>query len=273
MSIVRRHHNSNFTVVPNAIFEDMRLSVEAKGTLGYLLSRPHDWTIRLTYIGTTLRLGRDKTERIFQELQDTGYVVRGKQKRINGVWGPMEFVVYDDPARPPAEQTVASLPHPEKPYAGEPSTAEPHAVFQGTYKELKVLSTDSTKDAADDARASEPSRSLISTNAHELADELLRLLHLDREDPRAVGTAYQAQTWLTKGWRAELIVQAVEMVMAKRSAAPNSLRYFESSIAEVHAEHDRPLPVATTTNDRPRRPDGRCNSGSVSGVLRNLANH
>jgi hypothetical protein len=131
MSIVRRHHNSNFTVVPNAIFEDARLSVEAKGTLGYLLSRPHDWTIRLTHIGDALRIGRDKTERIFQELQDAGYVVRGKQKRVNGVWGPMEFVVFDDPARS-GEQTVAFLPHPEKPHAGEPSTAEPHAGNQGT---------------------------------------------------------------------------------------------------------------------------------------------
>ena len=267
MSVVRRHHNSNFTVVPNAIFEDARLSIEAKGTLGYLLSRPHDWTIRLTHIGTTLRLGRDKTERIFQELQDAGYVVRGKQRRVNGVWGPMEFVVFDDPAKPPAEQTVASLPHPEKPHAGEP-----HAVFQGTYKELKVPSTESTK-AADDAHAREPSTSLISPAAVELSAELLRLQCIDRDDPRAVGTAYQVQTWLTKGWHAQLIVQAVATVMAKRSSPPRSLRYFESAIAEAIAEQGRPLPVATIAHDRLPRLDGGRGSGSVSDVLRSLANH
>jgi hypothetical protein len=244
VSIVRRHHNSNFTVVPNAIFEDARLSIEAKGVLGYLLSRPHDWTIRLKNIGNTLRLGRDKTERIFKELQTTGYVVRGKQTHVNGVWGPMEFVVYDDPERPVAEQPVASLPHPENLHAGEPSTAEPHAGNQGTYKVLKVLSTDSTKVVADDAHAREGSKSLISADAHQLARELLRLQRLDPEDPRAVGAAYQAQTWLNKGWRAELITIGVERVMAKRPAPPNSLRYFEPSIAEVHAEQDRPLPVA-----------------------------
>jgi hypothetical protein len=68
MTIIRRHHNSNFTVIPNAIFEDSRLSIEAKGALGYLLSRPHDWLVRLTYLGRALSIGRDKMERIIGEL-------------------------------------------------------------------------------------------------------------------------------------------------------------------------------------------------------------
>ena len=42
MIIVRREHRAHFTIVPNAVFADTRLSVEAKGVLGYLLSRPHN---------------------------------------------------------------------------------------------------------------------------------------------------------------------------------------------------------------------------------------
>jgi hypothetical protein len=78
---------------------------------------------------------------------------------------------------------------------------------------------------------------------------------------------------LTKGWRAELIVQAVATVMARCSRAPRSLRYFEDAIAEVHAEHERPLPVATISHERPRRPDGGRGSGSVlaTGGLGNVA--
>jgi hypothetical protein len=245
MSIVRRHHNSNFTVVPNAIFEDARLSIEAKGVLGYLLSRPHDWTIHLTQIGNALDIGRDKTERIFRELRDAGYVVRGKQtKQANGAWGAMEFVVFDDPTTPEAQQARAAAPSPENAHTAEPSTAEPYAGNQGTYKELIEPRTDITKATADDARAGEAARSLISPEAHELADHLLRVQHLDRDDHRAIGTAYQAQTWLTKGWRAELIKLGVERVMAKRSTPPTSLRYFEPSIAEMHADQDRQLPIA-----------------------------
>jgi hypothetical protein len=74
MTIVRREHRDNFTIVPNAMFLDERLSVEAKGVLGFLLSRPHKWQVRLDHIGRTLRVGRKKLQRIFRELISAGYV-------------------------------------------------------------------------------------------------------------------------------------------------------------------------------------------------------
>ena len=80
MTIVRREHRAQFTIVPNAIFLDERLSIEAKGVLGYLLSRPHSWQVRLDHVGRTLRIGRKKLQRVFRELIGAGYVtiaVRG----------------------------------------------------------------------------------------------------------------------------------------------------------------------------------------------------
>ena len=44
MTIIRREHRAHFTVLPNAIFVDQRLSIEAKDVLGYLLSRPNKWS-------------------------------------------------------------------------------------------------------------------------------------------------------------------------------------------------------------------------------------
>ena len=60
MTIVRREHRAQFTIIPNAIFRNDRLSIEAKGVLGYLLSRPHNWQVRLDHVGRTLRIGRKK---------------------------------------------------------------------------------------------------------------------------------------------------------------------------------------------------------------------
>jgi hypothetical protein len=147
--IVRRHHNGNFTIVPNRVFEDDRLSVEAKGVLGYLLSRPHDWTIRLVQIGPTLKIGRDKLERIFKELIEAGYVLRGDQTRTKcQQWGPTEYIVLDQPehvAACPTEETQqieADPPCPEKPF-----TAEPCPANQGTYKGLKENKKDSVSEA------------------------------------------------------------------------------------------------------------------------------
>jgi hypothetical protein len=64
MTIVRSEHRAQFTIVPNAIFRDDRLSIEAKGVLGYLLSHPHHWQVHLDRVGRTLRIGRKKLQRI-----------------------------------------------------------------------------------------------------------------------------------------------------------------------------------------------------------------
>ena len=65
MTIIRREHNAHFTIAPNAVFVDTRLSVEAKGVLGYLLSRPHMWQVRHEHVARTLKVGRKKLQRIF----------------------------------------------------------------------------------------------------------------------------------------------------------------------------------------------------------------
>ncbi|MGC2780713.1 MAG: hypothetical protein WA418_34260 [Bradyrhizobium sp.] len=99
MTIVRREHKAQFTIVPNAVFADSRLSVEAKGVLGYLLSRPHKWHVRLDHIGRTLLVGRKKLQRIFRELIAAGYVTREAQRIVDGHrFGEIDYVVRDVPA-------------------------------------------------------------------------------------------------------------------------------------------------------------------------------
>ena len=63
MTIIRREHKAHFTIMPNAVFVDTRLSVEAKGVLGYLLSRPHKWRVRHEHVARTLKVGRKKLQR------------------------------------------------------------------------------------------------------------------------------------------------------------------------------------------------------------------
>jgi hypothetical protein len=133
MTIVRRQHNSRFASLPNAIWEDPCVSVEAKGVLGYLLSRPHNWNVRPQQVGQVLNIGKDKLQRIFQELISAGYVTREQNRDEAGSFGSMEYIVRDE--------TVASLPQPENPQTAKPQTANPAA-----YKELNLLKTESTKD-------------------------------------------------------------------------------------------------------------------------------
>jgi hypothetical protein len=98
VTIVRREHRAHFTIVRNAMFTDERLSVEAKGVLGYLLSRPHKWRVRLQHVGRTLKVGRKKLQRIFRELMGAGYVTREAQRVVEGHrFGELDYVVRDVP--------------------------------------------------------------------------------------------------------------------------------------------------------------------------------
>jgi hypothetical protein len=96
MTILRRHHNSNFTIIPNAVLDDERLSIEDKGVLCYMLSRPPDWQVRLPQIAKHLNIGRDKCARIFRKLSDADYVKR-VQKRNAGRWAATDYIVRDEP--------------------------------------------------------------------------------------------------------------------------------------------------------------------------------
>jgi hypothetical protein len=58
--IIRRKVNRNFTVIPNEIMNDERLSFEALGLLGFLLSRPDNWHVIVDNLRSRGGLGRDK---------------------------------------------------------------------------------------------------------------------------------------------------------------------------------------------------------------------
>jgi hypothetical protein len=138
--IVRRRHNGRFAALPNAIWTDERLSIEAKGVLGYLLSRPHNWNVRLPQIGRVLNVGKDRLQRIFRQLIEAGYVTREQRRTDGGVFGSAEYIVRDEP-----EESVASLPQPEKPEPVKPEPVKPAPENTAAYKDREELNTDFTK--------------------------------------------------------------------------------------------------------------------------------
>jgi len=60
-------------MVPDALFDDKRLSIEAKGTHAYLLSRPDNWRIIPLHLRGKIGVGRDRLDRIIGELLRAGY--------------------------------------------------------------------------------------------------------------------------------------------------------------------------------------------------------
>jgi hypothetical protein len=138
--IVRRRHNGKFAALPNAIWTDDRLSIEAKGVLGYLLSRPHNWNVRQPQVGRALKVSKDKLQRIFRQLIEAGYVTREQRRTEGGVFDSAEYIVRDEP-----EDSVASLPQPENPAPVKPEPVKPAPENTAAYKDREELNTDFTK--------------------------------------------------------------------------------------------------------------------------------
>ena len=268
MTIVRRHHNSNFTVVPNAIFGDARLSIEAKGALGYLLSRPHDWTVRVVQLGPALGIGRDKAERIISELIAAGYVLRRAQQRTKSQqWGAADYVVLDHPTEVAAltnqVETVsnAAVAQPvqaasEPPCPEKPHTAEPRAENQGTYKEMN-LQRERGRERARGERKTENERerrrrksstSLVSAEALQVADQCIRSIgHRPGALLNLSSLHYEVEAWLRKGHEPAAIVAAFVQIAANYGD-DKPLTYFVKAINTALAKRDLSLATARTVS-------------------------
>lgn len=95
MAVIKSKHAGNFTVLPNEIFKQ-GLTFESIGLLTYLLSLPQDWVVYKKNICKDCNIGREKLDRMFNELSEKGYII--SVKKINAA-GQFEYkhIVYDRP--------------------------------------------------------------------------------------------------------------------------------------------------------------------------------
>ena len=83
--------NTKFTITSNATHEDSQLSFAAKGLLGYILSRPDNWSIKTwqlakLYQGNKKGNGYDGIKSMLKELKQEGYLVYKKSRNDKGQW-------------------------------------------------------------------------------------------------------------------------------------------------------------------------------------------
>ena len=126
-TIRRGARNARYAAIPNHVFEEVRLSMEARWLLGYLLSKPDNWTVVLRDIINKGNCGRDKARRMIAELVELGYAQK-EQARDSGRFSALSLVIYDEPFAPEASESVASLPQTENPSTVNPSTEKPAPV-------------------------------------------------------------------------------------------------------------------------------------------------
>ncbi|MFH8219588.1 hypothetical protein ACH4C2_09010 [Streptomyces sp. NPDC018057] len=96
MQIHRSRHARGFTVLPNALLQDRRLSYTARGLLADLLSRPDGWREDGRHMADTSPQGRLTVAKALRELTAFGYYRVERVRRPDGTF-VSESHVYDTP--------------------------------------------------------------------------------------------------------------------------------------------------------------------------------
>ena len=120
----------NYSVVPNAMINDIGLDADCLAVMMYLLSKPSNWVVKPTNIQNRFNFGKDKSYRVINQLIKKNYIKR-EEHRVEGQYASFTYYVYDSP-------------FPCLPEAAEPDTAEPDTANKDTTKYLKILSKEST---------------------------------------------------------------------------------------------------------------------------------
>ena len=134
--------DANFTIIRNGLL-NYPFSAESLGVICYLLSKPDNWQISKKELGSRFKVGRDKINRIINELCEAGYMEKHQPRDESGKLLELVFVCLDERKEPEAVDWK-SAPLTEKPLTAEPLTANPHQISTD-----KKQTTESNKGASE----------------------------------------------------------------------------------------------------------------------------
>jgi hypothetical protein len=114
--IIKSKQTEKFTIIPNEVLKDQKLSLKAKGLLCILLSLPTDWAVYKSQLQQFSTDGRDATTASFNELVDNGYITAVRRINSKGQFMGWDYVVYNERVEPITENPIT-----ENPYSVNPS--------------------------------------------------------------------------------------------------------------------------------------------------------
>lgn len=103
---------SNTVLTPNS-----DLPLDTLALLHYLLSKPENWQVQMGHLRYVLNVGRDKLQRMIEDLEKAGHLVRRRTQGKGGRW-IWESTVYEVPRG----SKSLDLPAPRRPAEPAPGT-------------------------------------------------------------------------------------------------------------------------------------------------------
>ncbi len=245
------------------------MSLEARGLMLYLLSKPRGWKVRVDDIVQNCRVGRDKAYGLLNELIQLGYVIRKKIRNF-GRYVKTVYEFFGEKRVPLTGYQQMALPLPElqekalnAPLPDYTDTAEPLPENPHAYKRKNYITTrngwpavvpnvcfsgfiePSTETETQSPPASPPTKRsetdkridlMIEKGGQALSPKLKNL----REK------AYQALTyWLEQGcdFERDIIPAIVDRSYGQPPAKAGGWGYFDAAVSEARAMRMTPMAV------------------------------
>jgi hypothetical protein len=97
MPIIKGKFQTQYVQVSNKTAQDNNLSFEARGLLIFMLSLPEDWVIHKSWLIEQTSAGRDKIQRLINELVENKYLIKTQSHGDNGKFLNNDLYVYPEP--------------------------------------------------------------------------------------------------------------------------------------------------------------------------------
>lgn len=145
-----------FTVVPNSIVADEKLSIEARGFFAYLMSLPDGWVFRTNHLKRVCGVGRDKYYRLVRELKERGYLVVKDSKYSLGRFIGTHWEICEEPG-------TTENPDADSPDSGKPGLLENKdslEILKDISAQTNCSTDNSSSQLAEDSKIAEKSTGL-----------------------------------------------------------------------------------------------------------------
>lgn len=97
MAYCKVEREEQFTIVPNELMRDERLTLKAKGLQALVLTLPPKWDMTIEGLATICIECSDTISAILKELEAAGYLSRYRERHENGRYGQMLYTFYRKP--------------------------------------------------------------------------------------------------------------------------------------------------------------------------------
>ena len=135
-------HRDNFAKISNALLQNNKLSLKARGLLAYVMSLPNSWVLHMNHLyeNCSAKDGRTAIQSAIKELIKYGYVSMRIERDAKGLITGRKYFAFDDPSEnyirnpliKPSNQVSRQM---DNPSDGKPATIKKDSKKEIEYKE------------------------------------------------------------------------------------------------------------------------------------------